>query len=106
MDYSPEELARLRLEQEFGAHAREVLNASAVPPYALQLRLQEVVPSTPGVAGARNTAIPTNICRRSTSASSSKCQVNEATGLHFIHGRRQTGKGAARPAGSAIAAAR
>ncbi len=47
MDYSPEELARLRLEQEFGAHAREVLHASAVPPYALQLRLQEVVPSTP-----------------------------------------------------------
>jgi hypothetical protein len=48
MDYSPEELARLRLEQEFGAHAREVLNAGAVPPYALQLGLQEVVPSTQG----------------------------------------------------------
>lgn len=47
MDYTPEELARLRLEQEFGAHAREVLNASAVPPYALQLRLQEAVPSKP-----------------------------------------------------------
>jgi hypothetical protein len=47
MDYSPEELARLRLEQEFGAHASEVLNAGAVPPYALQLRLQEVVSSTP-----------------------------------------------------------
>lgn len=50
MDYSPEELARLRLEQEFGAHAREVLNAGAMPhvaPYALQLRLQEVVPSKP-----------------------------------------------------------
>lgn len=45
MDYSPEELARLRQEEEFGAHAREVLNASAVPPYALQLRLQEAVPS-------------------------------------------------------------
>jgi len=47
MDYSPEELARLRLEQEFGAHAREVLNAGAMPPYALQLRLQEVTPSKP-----------------------------------------------------------
>ena len=50
MDYSQEELDRLRLEQEFGAHAREVLNAGAMPnvaPYALQLRLQEVVPSKP-----------------------------------------------------------
>jgi hypothetical protein len=50
MDYSPEELARLRLEEEFGAHAREVLNAGAMPnvaPYALQLRLQEAVPSKP-----------------------------------------------------------
>ena len=47
MDYSVEELARLRLEQEFGVHASEVLNSGAVPPYALQLRLQEVVPSTP-----------------------------------------------------------
>lgn len=45
MAYTPEELARLRLEQEFGAHAREVLNAGAMPnvaPYALQLQLQEV----------------------------------------------------------------
>lgn len=45
MAYTSEELARLRLEQEFGAHAREVLNAGAMPnvaPYALQLQLQEV----------------------------------------------------------------
>ena len=50
MDHSHEELARLRLEQEFGTHAREVLNAGAMPhlaSYALQLRLQEVVPSKP-----------------------------------------------------------
>ena len=50
MDYSQEELDRLRLEQEFGAYAREVLNAGAMPhvtPYALQLRLQEAVPSRP-----------------------------------------------------------
>lgn len=47
MDYSVEDLARMRLEETFGTHAREVLHAGAVPPYALQLRLQEVVPSTP-----------------------------------------------------------
>lgn len=53
MDYTPEELARLRLEQEFGAHASEVLNAGAMPNvanYALQLQLQEVVPSVPSRA--------------------------------------------------------
>lgn len=51
MDYSQEELARLRLEQEFGAHAREVLHAGAMPHVApqlqLQLQLQEVTPSKP-----------------------------------------------------------
>jgi hypothetical protein len=49
MDYSLEELARMRLEQEFGAHANEVLNAGAMPhlaPYALQLGLQEIVASS------------------------------------------------------------
>lgn len=47
MDYSLDDIARLRLEEAFGTHAGEVLNASALPPYALQLRLQEVVPSAP-----------------------------------------------------------
>lgn len=50
MDTSAEALARLRLEQEFGVHADTVLNAGILPQqvlqYMLQLRLQEVVPST------------------------------------------------------------
>jgi hypothetical protein len=47
MDLTPEELARLSLEQQFGAHAAEVLHGGAVPPYATQLRLQEVTSSAP-----------------------------------------------------------
>lgn len=47
MDYSLDAIARLRMEEEFGAHANEVMNAGWLPPQALQLRLQEVVPSKP-----------------------------------------------------------
>ncbi len=38
-------IARARLEAEFGSHAGEVLDSGAMP--HLQLRLQEVTPSTP-----------------------------------------------------------
>lgn len=44
MKYSLETIARLQLEAEFGTHANEVLNAGWMPPQALQLGLQPVVP--------------------------------------------------------------
>lgn len=46
MDYSLDAIARLRMEEEFGTHANEVMNAGWLPPQGLQLRLQEVVPNT------------------------------------------------------------
>jgi hypothetical protein len=53
MDYSLEAIARLRMEAEFGEHANEVMHAGGYPHQALQLRLQEVVPSTPARQGYR-----------------------------------------------------
>lgn len=47
MNNSLDAIARQRMEEEFGAHATEVMNAGWLPPQGLQLRLQEVVPSTP-----------------------------------------------------------